>query len=214
MVCYYPLKGYRSRSGKGIVFNRANGFVDMPMAVPCGQCIGCRLERSRMWAVRCVHEASLHADNCFITLTFDDSHLSHTGTLITSDFQKFMKRLRKEFSGRRIRYFHCGEYGEKLGRPHHHACLFGFDFSDKVLWSVRSNVKLYRSPTLDRIWGQGYCTIGDVNFESAAYVARYVTKKITGEVAVDHYKVGVDVSTGEVISKKPEFVTMSRRPVS
>jgi len=122
------------------------------------------------------------------------------------DFVLFMKRLRKKY-GEGIRFFHCGEYGEKLGRAHHHACLFNFDFPDKILWSVRENVKLYTSESLHSdekkpcLWPHGYCTIGDVNFESAAYVARYVTKKITGENAESHYQ-----------GRKPEYITMSRRP--
>lgn len=110
-----------------------------------------------------------------------------------------MKRLRKEVG--KVRFFHAGEYGENLGRPHHHACLFGFDFEDKKLWKVKQGVRLWTSETLNRIWGHGYCVIGEVTFESAAYVARYIMKKITGEEAVDHYK-----------GKEPEYTTMSRRP--
>lgn len=219
MPCYYPLHGYRSRfknsNGKFYFTMKASdGHIDLPMIVPCGQCVGCRLERSRMWAVRCVHEASLHKRNCFITLTFDDAHLNSDRTLVKRDFQLFMKRLRKSFPKDRIRYFHCGEYGEKFSRPHHHACLFGFDFSDKVLWSVREGVKLYRSPTLESIWSNGYCTIGDVTFESAAYVARYILKKVTGDFnkRMERYAVRVDFETGELICRLPEYVTMSRRP--
>lgn len=205
MPCYHPLHGYRSQevndSGKrSIVFNPRDGYSDMPVTVPCGQCIGCRLERSRQWAVRCVHEASMYEDNCFITLTFNDQNLPLNSSLNKSDFQKFMKRLRKYYNGKKIRYFHCGEYGSKLDRPHHHACLFNIDFEDKVLWSIRRGVKLYRSAILEKLWPYGFCTVGDVTFESAAYVARYVVKKITGKNADDHYR-----------GRVPEYVTMSRR---
>ena len=131
MPCFCPLEGWRSkdRSSTGkrkIVFNPRDALRDMPVTVPCGQCIGCRLERSRQWAVRCIHEASLHEDNCFITLTYDDAHLPTDLSLNVSHFQKFMKRLRKRF-GEGIRFFHCGEYGENFGRPHYHACLFTSD---------------------------------------------------------------------------------------
>ena len=119
--------------------------------MPCGQCIGCRLERSRQWAIRCVHEASLWPDNCFVTLTFDDDNIISSGSLVKADFQKFMKRLRKRF-GKGVRYFHCGEYGDLLGRPHHHACLFNFSFPDRYLWSSSGGVNLYRSPTLEELW--------------------------------------------------------------
>lgn len=206
MTCYNTIKGYRSRhlnaSGKRpIVFNPHDGYEDMPIEVPCGQCIGCRLERSRQWAMRCVHEAKMYTDNCFITLTFDDSHLATDGSLHKEDFQNFMKRLRKKIYPQKVRYYHCGEYGDQLNRPHHHACLFGFDFDDKKLYTIRKDVKLYTSRSLQLLWPFGYSTIGDVTFESAAYVARYCTKKITGKDAQAHYG-----------DRQPEYTTMSRRP--
>lgn len=205
MPCYRPLKGYRSRtlteSGKrSVVFNPREGFLDMPINLPCGQCIGCRLERSRQWAMRCVHEASLYDKNCFLTLTYDGQHLPSDGSLDVKHFQDFMKRLRFHY-GNGIRFFHAGEYGERFGRPHYHACVFNHDFDDKELFSERGGFKLYSSAALSEIWGKGFCTIGEVNFETAAYVARYVTKKVTGRQAEGHYK-----------GLKPEYTTMSRRP--
>ncbi len=179
--------------------------------LPCGQCSGCRLERSRSWAVRCVHEASLHDENCFITLTFNNHYLDPIGSLDKRTFQLFMKRLRKEIAPGKVRFFHCGEYGSKMKRPHHHACLFGFDFPDKWLFDTREGVDLYRSPMLERLWPFGFSTIGEVTFESAAYVARYISKKINGELAPAHYA-RVDHKTGEMFSILPEYITMSLRP--
>lgn len=183
---------------------RSNSYLGFDIKyhrLPCGKCIGCRLERSRQWAMRCVHEASLYEDNCFITLTFNDEFLDPSGSLVKRDFQLFMKRLRKRFSPRIIRFFHCGEYGEQLSRPHHHALLFNFDFPDKKFWTARGHVRLYTSEILSELWPYGFSTIGDANFESAAYVARYVTKKVNGEMAKNHYG-----------SRIPEYLTMSRRP--
>ena len=102
MPCYSPLTGYVSRepskNGKfPIVFDPKKGWIDRSVTVPCGQCIGCLLERSRQWAMRCSHEASLYDENCFITLTYDDEHLPPDGCLNKEHFQKFMKRLRKRF---------------------------------------------------------------------------------------------------------------------
>jgi hypothetical protein len=173
----------------------------MPVSIPCGQCIGCRLERSRQWAVRCVHEASLHERNCFITLTYDPDHLPENGTLVMEHFQLFMKRLRKEF-GAGIRFFHCGEYGEKQGRPHYHAALFNFDFPDKVFLrrTPRGDV-CWSSASLQRLWGKGRTELGSLTFESAAYIARYITKKQLGKGAQAHYE-----------GRKPEYTTMSRKP--
>lgn len=202
MACFYPRLGFRSRSlsptGKRpIVFNANEGYPDLTVTVPCGRCIGCRLERSRHWAVRCVHEASLHDANCFLTLTYSDKDLPVSGSLVLDDVQRFIKRLRKALDVP-VRYFLCGEYGEKLSRPHYHVLLFGFDFSDdRTLW-VNSRTPLYRSPRLEKIWTAGHCLIGELTFESAAYVARYILKKVADE---DFYK-----------DKLPPFICMSRRP--
>lgn len=225
MTCYHPINAYKSRQkidGKYSVVFKDCGPAYTPIKLPCNQCIGCRIERSRQWALRCVHEASLYTYNCFITLTYDDSHLDTNGSLNVSDFQLFMKRLRKQFQGldpvirdgvtsHPIRFFHCGEYGSQLGRPHHHACIFNFDFPDKELWSVRDGVRLYRSKALEELWPFGFSTIGDVTYESAAYVARYIMKKINGKRALLHYG-NVDESTGELSVRMPEYITMSRRP--
>ena len=132
MTCYHPLECWRVDGQSKLAFVKPReALIREKLEVPCGQCIGCRLERSRQWAVRCIHEAQLHKDNCFITLTYNDEHLPSPPSLSVRDFQLFMKRLRKRF-GKGIRFFHCGEYGEKYGRPHYHACLFGFDFPDRV----------------------------------------------------------------------------------
>jgi hypothetical protein len=212
MPCYHPIQAYRSRvrtkNGKlGIVFSKNEGYSDLPVTIPCGGCIGCRLERSRQWAVRCMHEASLYDDNCFITLTYDDDNLPVDGSLNKTHFQKFMKRLRKRSPGKTIRYYHCGEYGEENSRPHYHACLFNYDFPDKVQWKKG----LFVSEKLAEVWPYGFSTIGHVTFESAAYVARYVMKKVTGKAAEDHYE-SVNAYSGEIYKIQPEYTTMSRRP--
>lgn len=206
MTCYHPIQGYRSKklteNGKfRIVFNPREGHHDLPIEVPCGQCIGCRLEKSKVWATRCLHESTLHNENCYITLTYRDESLPKDGSVKVEDFQKFMKRLRKN-TGRKIRFFHCGEYGDETLRPHYHAIIFGFDFKDKKFHKNNPNGdKLYTSEFLNKTWEHGFCTIGDVTFESCAYVARYITKKITGKKAEKHYK-----------GRRPEYITMSRRP--
>jgi hypothetical protein len=205
MTCYSPLNGYRSRivghSGKrGIVFNKNQGYVDLPVKVPCGQCIGCRLDRSRQWAIRCLHEASLYNSNCFITLTYADEYIPYKNSLDKRAFQLFMKRLRKKY-GNKIRYYQCGEYGEITQRPHYHAIIFNFDFPDKKLHKIQNKHRLYTSASLEELWPYGYSLIGNVSFQSAAYVARYIMKKVTGPAAELHY--------GERI---PEYTTMSRRP--
>lgn len=216
MPCYHPLRGFRARhvneSGKrGIVFDRKAGFVDQPVEVPCGQCIGCRLERSRQWAMRCYHESKLYEDNCFVTLTYNDESLPEGGTLVKKHFQDFMKRLRFSHPERKIRYFHCGEYGETTFRPHYHAILFNLAFEDQKLFSIKNGFRLYTSDRLERIWGHGFATVGSVTFDSAGYCARYIMKKVTGDDAEKHYQ-RIDPDTGEIFAVEPEYCTMSRRP--
>ena len=210
MTCYHPLTAYVSlnhvtENGKKLIcFSTPEGFDQYEeIKLPCGNCIGCRLERSRQWAVRCVHEALLHDKNCFVTLTYNDKYLHPSGDLkfCKRDFVLFMKKLRRRF-GSGIRFFHCGEYGSKFQRPHHHVILFGFDFDDKVLFRRdRSGFNLYRSSILEQLWPYGISCIGACSFESVAYVARYVTKKVNGDAAYEHY-----------YGRSPEYLTMSRRP--
>lgn len=158
-----------------------------------------------------MHEASLHDRNCFVTLTFADEHLPADLSLCVTHLQKFMKRVRKHFAPTRVRFYACGEYGELFQRPHYHLCLFGIDFADKYYWAANRGNPIYRSETLESLWTHGNATIGNVTFETAAYVARYVTKKRNGSLAKDHYQI-VDPSTGEIFDRKPEFSVMSRRP--
>jgi hypothetical protein len=212
MPCYHPLSAYQCADGSIVFYESKRHDTVKSLSLPCGQCIGCRLERSRQWAIRCMHEAQMHDQNCFITLTYDDAHLPSDRSLHYRDFQLFIKRLRKRYPGRRIRYYMAGEYGENFGRPHWHACIFGLDFDDKKLWKrTSSNSLLYRSKELELLWPFGYSSIGDVTFESAAYVARYIMKKVTGKNAAEHYK-EIDPDTGEITNRKPEFTKMSLKP--
>ena len=212
MPCYHPIAAYQTVDGQVVFSERRYFDISRTLSLPCGQCVGCRLERSRQWAMRCLHEAKLHENNCFITLTYSDEHLPNDRSLHYRDFQLFMKKLRKKF-GSKIRFYMCGEYGEKFDRPHFHACIFGFDFPDRKYWKqTGSGSKLYRSAELEKLWKYGFSSIGDVNFESAAYVARYIMKKVTGQGKHDqHYKFS-DLETGEILEKKPEFNKMSLKP--
>lgn len=168
----------------------------------------------------------MHDANCYITLTYNDDHLPPYGSLNREDIQKFFKRLRKRTRSK-IRYYQCGEYGGETFRPHHHAIIFGWRPSDlELLKSASSNngYPLYYSDFLQSVWSInkkpiGHVSVGEATFESAAYVARYVTKKITGKGArtVDektglrHYE-RIDSATGEIIELMPEYTTCSLKP--
>lgn len=209
MACFFPITGYRTPAGK-VTFKQKEGYYDKPVTIACGQCRGCRLERSRQWAVRCMHESQMHSRNSFITLTYDDDHLPKDGGLVLAHFQQFVRSFRRR--GFRFRYYHCGEYGDLRGRPHYHSILFGIDFPDRVFEeTTKHGDKLYSSPLLSELWPKGINRVGAMTFESAAYVARYCMKKINGDKAEEHYET-INVSTGEVHQVKPEYQTMSRRP--
>jgi len=174
------------------------------IAVPCGRCVGCRLERRRNWTIRIMHEARYHDANCMLTLTLDDDNLVYgrlQPTLVKRDLQLFWKRLRKEIKVD-VRYFACGEYGSAGSRPHYHAILFGFDFPDKVIKFRDNGHDIFVSDTLDSIWGKGVCSIGALTAASAAYVAGYIMDKSLGSESRKYEYLGIE----------PEFVVMSRKP--
>lgn len=220
MPCYRPVSAYRKADGSVVFAER--GDIRASVALACGRCVGCRLESARNWGVRVMHEASGYDRNCVVTLTYADAFLPPGGSLRYRDVVLFLKNLREsrvwrdEFGNRwfkPIRFFLCGEYGEKLSRPHYHVCLFNEDFSaDRYVWKPgQSGSKQWRSPELEQLWKFGNSTVGELDRRSAEYVARYVVKKVTGDRAADHYRT-VDLETGEVIWREPEFVQMSRRP--
>lgn len=216
MVCYHPLYALRfnyhlnPKTGKNLVRvignvstienPRFGNFVDSSgrscygFTVGCGKCIGCRLEYSRIWAVRLMKEAATSKSSCFITLTYDDENLpiGKIPTLYHPHFIEFRDRLRayiRYHYGKdvKIKYFVAGEYGEKNFRPHYHAIITGFDFPDKVLEYERNGYPHYQSELLTKLWRKGRTETCEVTFDTCAYVARYICKKITGEAAKDYY---------------------------
>lgn len=221
MPCFHPLEAFISSEKNEVTGKRvlrfewpANARIAFePIKLPCGQCSGCRLERSRQWAMRCMHESSLWPENAFITLTYAPEALPPGQSLYYRDFALFMKRFRKRLAarGQTVRFYMCGEYGENLGRPHYHALIFNWWPPDAVLWKKSKTGDLYTSSELSETWGLGYAVVGRVTFESAAYVARYVMKKRNGPDAEKHYQL-IDQETGEVFDRVPEFTNMSRKP--
>lgn len=211
MPCYHPREAWLSAttnpSGKrSLVFDRLKGLSTHPVTVPCGGCIGCRLDRAHEWSMRIMHEKTFHELSSFVTLTYDDQHLPANGSINIRDTQRFLKKLRSYHAfhnnDAKIRFFLCGEYGEQFSRPHYHAILFGIDFSDKKqITTNKQQQPLYRSPILEKLWENGHTYTGAVTKQSAEYVARYIVKKVTGDKAEQHYQ-----------GKTPEFITMSRRP--
>lgn len=229
MTCYHPLRavciGETDKGKRRLkILNKADPEYNIAgidyMSIPCGHCIGCKLEYSKQWADRCMLEAMYHDRNSFITLTYDDEHLpngnyiydddgvvvgiSPIHPLRKKDFQNFMKRLREHFDDRKIRFFAAGEYGTSSFRPHYHAIIFGEDFSDDRSFLKRNNRNepYYISDTLFKLWPYGFHTICDVTWNTCNYVARYCLKKINGNES-EIYK---------SLNYPKEFTLMSRRP--
>nr|QJB19047.1 MAG: replication initiator protein [Microvirus sp.] len=214
MPCYSPIRAVLSCSsggGRSISFNRST--PGQGVSLPCGSCFGCKLERARQWAVRVVHESKMHDENSFITLTYDEQHLPagrcscvrphSAGSVCVDDFQKFLKRLRERLSPRRIRFFACGEYGEKLGRPHYHAILFGWFPQDAVCVKRSGDMSLFTSSLLSSAWGLGHTSVGLVSMDSASYVANYASKQV---------KTNREDEACRLAGRSREFLIMSRRP--
>lgn len=208
MPCFHPIKGFQALGG-GLTFRKSKSNGN-PMAVPCGQCIGCRTDYAKTWAIRMVHENRLHRDSTFLTLTYNPASLPTGGTLVKRHAQLFLKRYRDLIKPRKIRFYLVGEYGDENLRPHYHAIIYGHRFDDAKLSREEDGHRFFTSATLESLWGYGFVEFGEVTPETCAYVARYVQKKITGDRAQEHYqRVTFD---GELVQVIPEFSTMSRRP--
>jgi hypothetical protein len=188
MPCYHPLDAWihptekSTNGGKKLIFSYNPKICNGPtpdLQVPCGRCVGCRLGKSREWAVRCMHEASLYWNNCWLTLTLNDEYKNTRENPYSvqrgqkSEITRFLKRLRKKY-GVGIRYFYCAEYGETCffcnksenqchsdgcghyypwrGRPHYHVCIFNHDFNDKKLFKMINGLPHYTSEELDKLW--------------------------------------------------------------
>ena len=172
-------------------------------SIPCGKCIECLISYHKNWTLRCMLESKLYEKNCFITLTYANTD----GFLCRKDIQLFIKRLRKKFSDIKIRYFGCGEYGSKGLRPHFHLLLFNFDFDDKYLYKLsKRGERLFRSPTLEKLWPFGFSSIGDVNENSVRYCSKYMQK--FNNIPEDF----ISYDTGEIIEATKPFNFMSLKP--
>ena len=243
MTCYHPLHAFQfgltkdgkpsykitSNKVKSIYYDEVNHHYYMSddpnkydnnkyIDLPCGKCIGCRIDYSRNWALRCMLESEYHSITMFLTLTYDDAHVPHSSyvdydtgevkdilTLVPDDFTKFMKRLRYYYSdryGKELRYFACGEYGSKTLRPHYHAIVFGLDLDDlKLVKQSGTGNDLYESELVNNAWGLGFALLSESNFDTCAYTARYVMKKRKGKDADEYERFNI----------VPEFVRMSRK---
>lgn len=207
--CCNPLPLHKEHGGGLIVGRTKNTYIDYNVKVPCGQCIACRLNKSREWQARCLAESLCHERSSFLTLTFSEDCLSSLSSVVVfgrrfyslevRPFQLFIKRLRKRIAPARIRYLYCGEYGENTLRPHFHALIFGYQFPDLKFFKKSGSDRLYTSDLLSSLWQQGHCLTADISPSSVRYVIDYIVK---GKIDDKIMQAGV----------KPPFICMSRRP--
>lgn len=216
MACYHPIVCWQAKCRDPTTGKRPAPIFKDPwddvhydeIQVPCGQCIGCRLDYSRDWATRIMHEADLWPNNYFLTLTYSDENLPSDFNVHRERLQKFMKDLRRyykyHFDHDEIRFYGVGEYGENSARPHYHVCVFNLPIPDLVYYkSNELGQALYTSEILERVWSAGFVVVGDLTWDSAAYVARYMMKKLKGKDAKEVY---------QSLGIEPEFSAMSRMP--
>ena len=227
MPCYKPLVAVRKSQG-GVAVLRRKRYAELDVGefvVSCGQCIGCRLDHSKSWAVRSVHESRMHKLNSFLTLTYNEDEVPWDFNLNPDHHTKFMKRLRKHSEakyGLDIRYYMCGEYGSdrfhpvtgellSMGRPHYHYLIFGWYPRDAQYLRTHRGHHYYRSEELEKLWPYGYSVVGHVTPETCAYTARYVLKKQTGKESIYEPKQNYVEGYG-LVDRLPEFSRMSLKP--
>lgn len=219
MKCFKPVRFYRLPDGS--ITHNENQATNSNYTShrPCGQCIGCRLNHAEGWAIRMMHEASRHEENSFLTLTYNDDNIPDFESLDYTHVQKFIKKLRRRLEGTKyegkIKFYRVGEYGDSFQRPHYHIIIFGFDFSSPIptdrgrnhnirtFWRGSTEKPYYRSTLLEELWTHGNAEIGDVNYNTAMYVAKYVTKKLTGKNKKYYQERNILPETSSMSKKNP-----------
>lgn len=213
MSCQKPREVYRPAIGGPLQFSKpikGDAGVDYHrLNIPCGECIECQSEKARQWAIRIAHEAQLWEENSFVTLSYADEHLPEHNSLKYEDLEAFWDRFRSwaRRQGKiRPRYYSVGEYGDKSLRPHYHACIFGYAFTEERIMLRGGTKPLWTNTFLQNMWGKGHVSVGMLNFATARYTASYVTKKLKSKQKY----VRVDEDTGELIPLEQPRALMSR----
>lgn len=210
MPCTKPIAAYSDicpTTGRKRVSLRQLPDREPNLQLPCNKCPDCKLRKAKEWALRCWHESQMHEENSFITLTYSDENLPAYENLDHRDFQLFMKRFRKG-TGKEVKFFMCGEYGDLTHRPHYHVILFGYFPPDATYLRTENGHRYYKSAELDNYWKKGFTETSGVSYNNAGYIARYTLKKqLPKEELQDRYTY-IDVN-GDLQTRKFEYIRMS-----
>lgn len=216
--CVSPLLAFRLEDGS-VVFERQDSRrrVLRELVLPCGRCEPCAGNHAAAWGRRCMHEASLHELNCWLTPTYADGHRPSTLDELQRGLDVFLRRMRKAARkrGLPLRYFAVLEHGERTHREHWHICVFGYAPDDLEPVGRSEGGVLYRSPLLDRLWGKGGVRVAELTEESARYTASYTAKSLRGpraRVQLPDGRVFFKHSDGRVYPLPEAFMRCSNRP--
>lgn len=191
MACLHPIPAWRTAGGVVLREPLTDDRKIEGLQLPCGGCLQCRMDRARDWAIRCQLELKSHEQACWVTLTYSDDNLPLT--LRKDHLSSWLKRLRARHTGRTIRFFASGEYGERTQRPHYHSILFG----------------LSDDPSIQDTWPFGHTRTDELTPAAIAYVAGYTSKKVGYRLEPEERS---DPETGECYTFQPPFLQMSRNP--
>lgn len=157
--------------------------------ITCGKCIVCLENRIKTWFIRIMCEIGYADYAKFITLTYRDEEvpmINGVETLRHKDFQDYIKRVRKMLGDIRMKYYMCGEYGERMGRPHYHAVILLYgDLKKKKSQEI-----------LQSKWSKGFVHIGTVTPKSVRYCLDYLNKLAKKEYDINQVRPYQKVSQG------------------
>ena len=174
MPCDFPIRAYETPEGLKFKPPREHSGVWIPL--PCRKCIGCGIDRKRDWSVRGIHEAQMHHESQFLTLTYDDQNVPDGHNLDFQHLTEFWREIRRD-APEAIRYMAAGEYGGQTSRPHFHAIAFGLAAPDRQVWGRNNRGEmLYTAESIQKYWPHGRVVVADVTYETCGYVAGYMLK--------------------------------------
>jgi len=152
---------------------------------PCGGCSGCAASKKDEWITRLQLEDQSGVGRVCVTLTYSDENLPAGGNLSTAHYKDFLRRLRKKLARAGVtglRFFLVGEYGEKTGRPHYHAILWGIPAH--LVPSIgapdgKTYLALPKSERVKFAWVYGHAYVDSLMLQDKSafeYVCKYLSK--------------------------------------